>query len=191
MNAIKRTWILLLLAALILPAMGVMAAGMADNPLKNAKVGDWLQYNMTTSAMGQNMVMKMKQTVVAKDATSVTLRTETTMMGKAMPPQDTKIPLNQAYEPYKTDPSITDAKVTPLGEGNETITVGGKAYPCHWVKVKMVATKPAPTDGTVKVWTCKDVPVSGVVKMETETAIKAGTQTMNTKMTMEITGSGR
>jgi len=183
----KAKWLLLavVLGALLLPLL-IWAA---DNPLKNAKVGEWIEFVTHTEAMGTKMEMQMKQTVVAKDATSITLRTESTMNGTKMPPQDTKIMLDQPYEPYTK--GFSDAVVTPLGEGTETITVGGKAYACHWAKVKVVATKPTAVDATTKVWTCKDVPVSGMVRMETESAMKAGTQIMNTKMTMEMTGSGR
>jgi len=183
----KAKWLLLAVAlgALLLP----LVIRAADNPLKNAKVGEWVEFVTHTESMGTKMEMHMKQTVVAKDATSVTLKTESTMNGNKMPPQETKIMLDQPYEPYKQ--GFADAVVTPLGEGTETITVGGKAYACHWAKVKVVATKPTAIDGTTKVWTCKDVPVSGMVKMENESAMKAGDKIMNTKMTMELVGAGK
>jgi hypothetical protein len=77
---------MVILGALLLSIM-ILAA---DNPLKNAKVGQFIEFNMTTETMGNKMEMKMKQTVVAKDDVSVTLRTETTAMGQKMPPQDHK-----------------------------------------------------------------------------------------------------
>ena len=183
----KAKWLLLAVAlgALLLPLL-IWAV---DNPLKNAKVGEWVSFVTHTEAMGQKTEMQMKQTVVAKDETSVTLKTETTMNGTKMPPQETKIPLNQPYEPYKTPNS--DAVVTPLGTGTETLTVGGKPYACTWTNVKVVMTKPAAMESTTKMWISKDVPVSGMVKMESDSVMKAGTQTMNTKMTMELTGSGK
>jgi hypothetical protein len=185
MNRTMKTFAVIALGALLLPVL-IWAV---DNPLKNAKVGEWIEFVMNTETMGTKMDMKMKQTVVAKDAVSVTLRTVSTMMGKEMPPQDSKILFDQPYEPYKA--GFQDAVVTPLGEGNETITVGGKAYSCHWVKVKVVATKPQAVEATTKVWTCKDVPVSGMVKMETESNMKIGDKMMATKMTMELTGAGK
>jgi hypothetical protein len=97
--------------------------------------------------------------------------------------------LNQPYEPYKA--GLSDATVTPLGEGNETITVGGKPYSCHWVKVKIVTTKPTAMTGTTTVWSCKDVPVSGMVKMTTDSAIKMNGKDMNTKMTMELVAASK
>jgi len=176
---------LALLGALLLPLL-VLAV---DNPLKNARVGEFIEFKMITEAMGTQMEMKMKQTVVAKDDVSVTLRTESTMMGKEMPAQDNKIMLDQPFEPYTQ--GLTDAVVTPLGEGDETITVGGKSYDCHWAKVKVVTTKPAAVEAVSTVWTCKDVPVNGMVRMVTDSAMKMGEQTMNSKMTMELTGAGK
>jgi hypothetical protein len=175
------------LLAVLAPVLAWMALGPGENPLKNAQVGQWIEYVTHTSAMGHDMEMKLRQSVVAKDATSVTMRTETTMMGRKMPPQDVKIALDKAYEPYAT--GLKGVTVTPLGEGNETLTVGGKPYACHWVKVKIVATEP-PMTGTTKVWTSPAVPAGGVVKMETDSTVSAGGQTMSTKMTMEMTGFG-
>jgi hypothetical protein len=125
--------------------------------------------------------------VVAKDATAVTLRMETTMMGQKMPGQDVKIPLDQPYEP--STQGLADAKVTQLGEGNETISVGGKSYACHWTKTKVVATKPQAVENTAKVWMCKDVPVNGLVRMESEGTMTMEGQAMTTKMSMELTGA--
>jgi len=190
MKRTSRIAVMVALGALVLPVLSWMALGPGDNPLKNASVGEWIEYVMRTGAMGQSMEMKVKQTVVAKDATSVTLRSESTMMGKKMPPQDTKIPLNTPYEPYKQG-MPAGVTVTPLGSGSETITVGGKPYACTWTKVKIVMTSPQAMEGTTKVWTCPSVPVTSVVKMETDSTINAGGQTMKSTMTMELVGTGR
>ena len=176
------------MVAVVLVALAAVAA---DNPYKTASVGQWAEYATTTETMGTKMQMTSKQTIVAKDATSVTLRTEMTAMGQKMPPQDVKIPFDQPYEPYKAGSNGSDAKATLIGEGNETITVGGKAYACHWTKMKVVATKPAATNGTVKTWTCSDVPAGGMVKMEMETEMTMGGKPMATKMVMELKGFGK
>ena len=160
MKRTTKTFPTVALAALLLTIM----AWAADNPLKKAKVGEWIEFATHAEVMGQTRETTMKQTVVAKDAVSVTMRTVTTMMGREMPPQDVKIMLDKPYEPYKS--SASDAVVTQLGEGSETIIVRGKSYNCHWVKVKTVETKPQAVESVTKVWGCKDVPVSGMVKME-------------------------
>ena len=185
MNRMLKSCAVVALVALLLPH----PARAVDNPLKSARVGEWVEFVTTSSSKGASMEMKMKQTVVAKDDTSVTLRTVTTMMGKEQPPQDLKIMLDKPYRPYAQ--GLPDAMVTNLGDGNETITVGGKSYSCHWAKVRIVATKPAAIESTTKVWSSKDVPVNGLVKMETESVMTVGGNTMNTTMTMQITGSGK
>ena len=185
MNRILKTCTMVALVTLLLPLL----AWAADNPLKNAKVGEWVEIVATTGTMGQKTEFKTKQTVVAKDDISVTLRRVTTMMGKEQPPRDTKIMLNKSYEPYTQ--GFTDAVVTKLGEGNETIAVGGKAYNCRWVKVKVVATKPAAVESTSKFWSSKDVPVNGFVKMETESVMTIEGETRNATTTMQLVGSGR
>lgn len=191
MTRVNRIVMWVALSALLMPILGLMALGAGDNPLKNARVGDWAEYVMKNQVMGQTMEMKSKQSIVARDATSVTLRTETTVMGKKTS-TDTKIPFDQPYEPYKMGlPENVKVTVTPLGSGSETVTVGGKSYACTWAKVKMVMTAPTPMDATTKVWTSKDVPVYGMVKMETDSTMNAGGQTMNTKMIMELVGASR
>ncbi len=167
----------------------VEAAKTADNPLKKAQVGEFIKFKMTTESMGTKTEMQMKQTVVAKDDVSVTLRTETTAMGMKMPPQDVKIMLNQPYEPYKQ--GLTDAVVTPMGEGDETITVGGKPYACHWAKVKVVVSKPSAIESVTTVWTCPEVPVNGMVKMVTDSTMNAGGNTIQSKMTMDLVETGK
>jgi hypothetical protein len=162
-----------------------------DNPLKDAKVGEWLQFATRAEVKGQTRETKMKLTVVAKDAVSVTLRTVIDMgvVGNEMPPQDVKFMLDKPYEPFKTGSS--DAVVTQLGEGNETIIVRGKPYACHWIKVKTVETKPQVRESVSTVWGCKDVPVNHMVKMESEaTTTKAG-KIATTKMTVELIDASR
>jgi predicted NodU family carbamoyl transferase len=185
MNRMLKIFGVVAIATLVLPLL----TWAADNPYKSAKVGEWVEYVTTTETMGNKHDMKTKQTVVAKDDVSVTLRIVTTMMGKEMPPHDTKIMLNQPYQPFTQ--ADTDAKVTTLGEGDETITVDGKSYKCHWAKAKVVATKPAQMESTMKAWSSKDVPLAGMVKMESESVMTMQGTTMNTKMTMKLTGSGR
>ena len=64
-------------------ALGVLlltvAAWAADNPLKTAKVGDWIEFVSRVEILGETRETKIKQTVVAKDADSVTLRRVTTV----------------------------------------------------------------------------------------------------------------
>jgi hypothetical protein len=184
MRRLLKACAVVVFGALVLP----LQTGAADNPYKSAKVGAWVEYVTTTESLGTKHEMKTKQTVVAKDDVSVTVRIVATVMGREMPPHDSKIMFDKPYDPYTQ--GNTDAKVTVLGEGDETITVDGKSYPCHWGKARVVATKPVAMESTVKAWTSKDVPVGGMVKMEGESVMTMEGRTMNSTMTMRLTGSG-
>lgn len=152
-----------------------------DNPFKSAKVGDWVEYSL--SAAGQNMTVK--QTVKEKSETSVTMTTETSAPNLPNPiKQDMKVDLTKPYDPTKPPAEMKDAKVEKLGEGNEKITVGGKTYDCKWIKSKaVVETMGFKVESESKVWISKDVPLTGMVKLEAKTNFG------NT--TMELTGSGQ
>lgn len=185
MNRILKSCAVVAIVTLLLPLL----TWAKDHPLKKAKVGEWIEFVTSSASMGQKMEIKTKQTVVAKDDISVTLRMVTTMMGKEQPPRDIKIMLDKPYEPFAQ--GLPDAVVTTLGEGNETITVGGKSYDCHWVKAKVVATKPMAMESTTKFWSSKDVPVNGMVRMESEAVMTIDGKARNSTTSMQLTGSGR
>ena len=185
MSRLLKMCAVLALGTLVVP----LQTRAADNPFKSAKVGQWIEYVTTIETKGNKREQKTKQVVVAKDDASVTLRTTATAMGKEMPPQETKIMLDQPYQPFAQRDS--DAKVTILGEGDETITVDGKSYKCHWAKARVVVTKPVAMESTSKVWTSKEVPLSGMVKMEGDSVMTMQGTTMSTKMTMKLSGSGK
>lgn len=167
------------------PAAAPKAPPAVANVLKDAEVGEWLEYAVRTDATPQAAEMKARQTVTAKDAHWVTLKT-TGDLGT----HDLKISLGMPYLPYMPV-GETDATSTKLKEGKETITVRGKPYACSWVQVKVLATKPTPTDCVTKVWTCKDVPVTGVVKLESLSSATVKGKTVTSKLTMELVGSGK
>lgn len=175
-----------LIAVMVFMALMLLAV---DNPLKNAKIGQFVEYKMVTETMGMKTEMKMKQTVIGKDNVSVTLRNETEAMGQKMPPQEIKIMLDQPYEPYKT--GLKDAKVTILNQGDETVIVNGKKYDCHFVKVKVVASSPNQITAVSTVWSSNEVPVTGIVKMVSESTMNMSGQSMVSKTTMEILSSSK
>jgi hypothetical protein len=167
------------------PAAGPKAPPPVKNVLDDAAVGEWLEYAVRTDAAPKAAEMKARQTVTAKDAHWVTLKT-TGDLGT----HDLKISLQMPYQPYMPV-GETDATATRLKEGRETLTIRGKTYVCQWIQVKVQATKPSPTDCVTKVWTSKDVPVTGVVKLESESSATVKGKTVTSKLTMELIGSGK
>jgi hypothetical protein len=176
----------LVLAGVLLLAKGSLA-GEKENPLKKAKVGDWVSYSMTNDMRGMKTSSAIKQTVKAKDEKELTLLIEMDTAGQKYS-QEAKIPLDKPYDPTAGVAKMPQAKMETLGEGDETITVGGKQYACHWVQIR--ATMESGTVSTSKVWNCPDVPLGGTVKMERAMDITTGGTTMKTTSTMELTGSG-
>jgi hypothetical protein len=178
------------LAVMLLPAVGLAQEKKEENPFRNAKVGDWASYSMTTSAMGQKLEAAMKMEVTAKDDKSATLKTSMTFNGMDLPGQETKIDLTKPFDPLAMHgqmPKDVEAKVEKTGEGKEKIKVGGKEYDAAWIKAKVSAKAMGKEiNSDFKVWTSKDVPAGGLVKMEMQT--KVANMTMD--MTMELKDSG-
>jgi hypothetical protein len=179
----------LLCLALVIYAAPLARGADMENPYKKSKVGDWAEYKMTTTAMGINIDGTIKQTVDAKDDKEATIKVtgEMSFMGNkmAIPEQKQKIDLTKPYDPSSAAnlPKGTEATVEKDGEGKEKIKVGGKEYDCTWQKMK-VKTKVGGMDfdSDIKVWTSKDVPLGGMVKMEMKSKLA--------DMTMELTGTG-
>jgi hypothetical protein len=156
-----------------------------ENPFKKAKVGDWAEYKMATNAMGINIDAKLKMTVTAKTDKEVTLKTAAIVNNMELPGQETKIDLTKPYDPTNTAnlPKGTEAKVEKGGEGKEKVKIGGKEYDTNWMKMKVNAkVNGMDFDSDIKVWISKDVPLSGMVKMEMKSKLA--------DMTMELTGTG-
>jgi hypothetical protein len=152
-----------LILALFLVPLGVRAD--EENPFKKAKKGDWVEYKMTTSAMGFNIEGTLKQTITEKDDKSVTMKITGKAMGNDFPPQTQKIDLTKPFVPGAgLVPGGANAKVEKLDSGKETLEVGGKKHECEWVKTKV-------NDAEVKVWLSKSAPLGGMVKMEMKSKV--------------------
>lgn len=155
-----------------------------DNPYKTAKVGDYVAYKIITSLGGRNLEMAMKQTVTAKDDKEVTVKTTTKIMGNEVPTQTTKIDLTK---PFDITSAVVQGKKSgqfeKTGEGKEKVKVGAKTYECTWISGKVVAeANGKKIESDVKVWMSKEVPMSGMVRMEMKSDLA--------NVQMEISGSG-
>ena len=183
-----------LIAALALAAVApTVRAADDENPNKDAKVGDYATYAMTTKIAGIDVAGTITQTVTKKSDKEATVKVtgEIEFGGNKMkiPEQEQKIDLTKPFDPTKGAnlPGGADAKIEKGKEGKEKIKVNGKEYDTTWTEYK-VKTKAMgqDIDADVKAWIAKDVP-SGMVKM-TMTADIAG-QKMEMTMELKETGS--
>ena len=145
-----------------------------DNPFKNAKVGDYLAYKMTTTAKGKEFEMTVKQTVTEVNDKEVTLKTTSNFMGLELPGQTNKIDLTKPYDiaAMATQGNAKGGKFEKTGEGKEKIKVGEKTYDCSWISGKVTAdVKGKQIESDIKVWQSKTVPLSGAVKMEAKSKL--------------------
>jgi hypothetical protein len=133
-----------------------------ENFYRSTKQGDWVEW------AGGDVVMR--HTILSKKDNTLTLRIEQTIGGKKGKPIDQEIDLTKPWPPpRKPDPDVKTV-TEELGKGKETLTIGGKKYECEWVKRKTTISIKDQKDfvSVSKVWTCKDVPLGGTVKTESE-----------------------
>jgi hypothetical protein len=173
------------LLALLLCLVATALPAAEDNPFKKAKVGDWVEYKMTSATVGGTT----KMTIVAADDKEVIYEVTSTFtyMGQesAGPVQKLKVDLTKSYDPIiAANLKRTGTKIEKVGEGTETIKVGGKRFKTKWTKLKSTTVV---NDVTVvsefHSWYSKDVPLSGLVRMDTTTGMMT--------MRLELIGSGR
>jgi len=160
-----------------------------DNPFKKAKVGDFTEYKSTISAMGKPFQATMKMVVIAKNDKEATIEitTKASLMGKDLPPQTQtqKIDLTKPYDQTASAnlPKGTDVKIEK-GQTTEKIKAGGKEYECTWMKAKSTfKSGELTTESDMKIWISKDVPLSGMVKMEVKSQFA--------NLTLELSSAGR
>jgi len=155
-----------------------------DNPYRNAKVGDWVKYKMT----GKNMEGSTKMTVTFKDDKELAfdVAASFSFMGneQVAPVQTMKIDLTKSYDAVSAaNLKANNVKIEKLDEGKQTLKAAGKDYETKWTKFRATTTlneQVIVTDYTM--WFCKDVPLSGLVRMDT-TASEITTR-------LELIGSG-
>jgi hypothetical protein len=140
-----------------------------ENPYRNAKVGDWVEYRMT----GQNTEGSTNMTVVSKDPKQLTYEVAASFsfMGKKMvaPVQTMKIDLTKSYDAISAaNLKAKNITIKKLDEGKEKLKAAGKTYDTKWTKLRATTTV---NDMKIvmdyKMWFCKDVPLSGLVRMDT------------------------
>jgi hypothetical protein len=155
-----------------------------ENPWKIYKVGDWVSYKNT----GAGFEGTTKMTITAKDDKEVTYKIEATFTaaGKKMvaPVQTQKIDLTKPYDAIAArNMKAKGVTIETVGEGKEKLKIGDKEYDTTWKKLKATSKiMDIEMVSEYKMWFCKDVPLGGLVRMDTE----VGAITSK----LEITGSG-
>src|SRR5260221_1068335 len=145
--------------ALLLPVLFLLGAVNAEdeNPYRKANVGDWAEYAGKSRLAGQVIETTRKKTVAKKTEDEVTLET---LVGDAKGAPQT-IKLKEKYEPVSAiNPG---AEIKAVDSGEEKLTVGDKTLDTKWVQYEV--TKGADKNRT-KIWTSAQVPLDGMVKME-------------------------
>ncbi len=139
-----------------------------DNPFKKVKEGDWAKYSMTMDRGGFKSVGDMTRTVTAKSDKEVTITTIMTLDGRKSLPRDEKFDLTKPYDPiWLHGLNGTDARIEKVGEAKEKVKIGTREYDCTVIKSKTrskVGGIEYKTDN--RLWTSKDAPLGGMVKME-------------------------
>ena len=175
-----------LFSVLALLFSGLAAA--AENPLKKANVGDFVAFKQTTKSGMMNAEADVRQTVTKKSDTEVTIEYAQKIANAPEMKREIVVKLDEDYDPIK-GPAKGAPKSTlkQLETGTEKITVNGKSLDTKWV-LNEVTMKVAGQELTSKskIWTCADVPLGGMVKMENDLGA-------NGKSSMELTdfGSGK
>lgn len=172
MHGILVVWaICLLTAAMVAPLL----AGNSQHPLRNTKVGTWLEYNFK-SAFDPGALKAAKCSSRWWNADHITedflsVKFETFVFGQRRPGGNHIFHFDRPFEPTLKD--VKGVKIKVLSEGNETLTINGKSYKCKW---QMRQIDLAMDEQTVtpeykcksKVWYCADVPMGGMVRMEND-----------------------
>jgi hypothetical protein len=175
----------MILFALLISVVPTARAADDENPWKNSKVGDWVEYKMT----GTGFEAKTKMTIVTKDDNEVGYEVGVTFTvdGKenTVPVQKRTIDLTKSYDPLSAiNLQKKNVKLEKVDEGKEKLKIGDKEYDTTWTKTKATATFNNVTSvSEYKMWFSKSVPLSGMVRMDTTVG------PITTKM--ELSGSGR
>jgi hypothetical protein len=156
----------------------------AENALKNAKVGDFVAYKQSAKMGPVNVDSEVRQTITKKTDTEVTIEYITKMPNVPEMKREVVVKLDQDYDPTTGPMAKPKATVKQVDSGSEKLSIAGKSIEAKWVASEVVMKVSGQEVTTkTKVWTCPDVPLGGMVKMENDVGA-------NGKSTMELTDFG-
>lgn len=165
-------------ACFVMMLLTASTLGAQDGGLARFRVGDWT----ITRTFGPGKVTSSKQTLIAVDETTATVKFENLFDGLPQPPTERKIALSELSDPKNLVPRAgAEVKVETLNKGKEVLTIKGDKVSCEWIEVNRTGNAKGRTIVTsAKIWTSGDVPIFGFVKIESPvTGGKATTELVN------------
>jgi len=173
------------LFALALVPLAARAAD-AEHPFKNAKVGDFAVYTVTTKLGGITVPGTVTQTVTGRTEKELTIKAVTVVEGfgkKADPKEkEQKIDLTQPFDPSKAANVPAGVKVTKGTSGTEKLKIAGKEYDCDWTAYNATGQANGKDVALeIKLWTAKGLAI-GVAKTEVKTEVNG----QKIELTMEM-----
>ena len=159
-----------------------------DHPLKTAKLGEWVEYKLT--AQGLPQALTIRHTVSDKTDTALTVRIDISMGSAKQPTKVKTFSLTEPYDPLR----MLQDEVGPFrGEikmgntGAETLKLNNKQYTTKWSEAVMTGEVMGKTVITkLKVWQSKEVPLSGMVRMD----LKMDNMGALSEINMDLVGTG-
>jgi hypothetical protein len=144
-----------------------MRADDVENPMKQAKVGDWVSYKSVIDYGTGPGEGTSKHVVTARDDKSLTLKLTPTYKKKQLAARENKIDPTKPFDPFmlaNQGKKPANAKIEKVGEGKEKLELDGKTYECKWTKIKMTHKNAQSNEivQNIKFWTCPDVPLGGL-----------------------------
>lgn len=154
-----------------------------ENPLKKAKIGDWIETKTITKNNGQISETINRIEIASKDDKTAILFIEKTSEGNKTLGQEIKTLISPFCEEIKGSDLV---KI--IAEGNEKLTCAGKTFNCHWIKYQYTLNndgKKTVTTGTV--WSSPEAPILNAVK----TVVNQKSNSSEKSLTCELKAFGK
>jgi hypothetical protein len=150
---------------LVMVVAAYASAQDVKQPLRNAKVGDYVVFKLSSPQVQGTM----RQEVVAVTDKNVTIKTTSTTNGFTLPASEQTVDIETKSDPAVEARNRQEMKIVDTGNGQETLSINGRAYKCDWrANTSTVSQGGMDIVSESKVWLSNDAPVYGLVKTETK-----------------------
>lgn len=134
-----------------------------ENHLRNAKVGDWIEITSTADNNGRKIEQTKRQEVISIDDKTITIKTQVTVKGNALPPKEMIVPIDRFF------PQNVGVDRNLIEESDEIIRVGDQSLTCHKTKYQMsIPLKSQTASATYTDWSSSEVPLCPKIKTVVE-----------------------